>query len=165
MSLRKIKKMMLGTDKIKSSQVRRKVNQGLKERSVGMSPIVRRIYIATSFPRQKEANDLALSLVRDDTIIVSTWHEKDDKYADTPDQWKHRVLRDYKEVDSATILICLTGDERSHGGRHTEFGMALIKGISIVIIGPREQIFHYHPRVLQYDSVDQFMVMVLRKGK
>ena len=158
MSLRKLKKMMLGTDNIKSSQVRRKVNQGLKERKVKMSKIVRKIYVAASFPRQKEADDLALFMVRDNTCIVSEWHEKDKAYADSNQLMVERAIRDLNQVKSANIFICLTGDQMSHGGRHAEFGVALNNVNVVVIIGPREHVLHYHPRVLHYNSVDEFKV-------
>jgi hypothetical protein len=158
MSLRKLKKMMLGTEKIKSSQVRKKVNKGLRERKIQMSPIVRRIYIAASFPRKQEAENLARLLERDDTQIVSEWHEKDKAYADNDELMRQRAIRDCKQVLMSNIFICFTGDTMTHGGRHQEFGIALSKVNVVVIIGPRESVLHYHPRVLQYNTLDEFKV-------
>jgi len=43
------------------------------------------------------------------------------------------------------------------GGRHVEFGFGLALGREMVIVGPRENIFHNLPGVKQYDTFEDFV--------
>ena len=45
----------------------------------------------------------------------------------------------------------------ARGGRHVEFGMAIAAQKRIVVIGPRENIFHWLPMIEQFDTFDAFM--------
>jgi hypothetical protein len=54
---------------------------------------------------------------------------------------------DLADVSQSDALICFTEWPSSTGGRHVEFGYALALGIRIVMIGPREHIFHTLPQV------------------
>ncbi len=60
------------------------------------------------------------------------------------------AVLDLKDVDAADALVLYTepyGTPVPGGGRHVEFGYALGRGKHIVIVGPHENIFHWHPRV------------------
>ncbi len=38
------------------------------------------------------------------------------------------------------------------GGRHAEFGVALMLCDRVVLVGPREHVFHHHPKVVQFND-------------
>lgn len=57
---------------------------------------------------------------------------------------------DWEDVSTAEIVISFTEPPRSkatRGGRHVEFGIALAKGSRVIVVGHRENIFHWLPRV------------------
>ena len=56
------------------------------------------------------------------------------------------ALDDWRDVTSANVVVSFTEPPRStasRGGRHVEFGMALANGARMVVIGYRENIFHW----------------------
>lgn len=70
------------------------------------------------------------------------------------------ALLDLEDVDDADIVLSFTlplGTLFNGGGRHVEFGYALAKGKRVVIIGERECVFHHHPRVLQFDTLNDWI--------
>lgn len=57
---------------------------------------------------------------------------------------------DWEDVNSAEIIISFTEAPRSSAnrdGRHVEFGIGLAKGTRSIVIGYRENIFHWLPQV------------------
>lgn len=57
---------------------------------------------------------------------------------------------DWEDVNAAEIVISFTEPPRSkanRGGRHVEFGIALARGVRVIVVGYRENIFHWLPRV------------------
>jgi hypothetical protein len=55
------------------------------------------------------------------------------------------------DVIMSDEVVCLSGDAYSKGGRHSEVGAAIALGKRVWLIGPREQVFHYHPLVVQVE--------------
>lgn len=62
---------------------------------------------------------------------------------------------DYDDVRGCDLCISFTepprSDGRGRGGRHVEFGIALALGKLVWIVGPRENIFHWLPRVSHFE--------------
>lgn len=118
-----------------------------------------KIYIAASHPRFEQAENFALMARTAKIDVTSHWHSQPDKESYTPkDPTKLPKImegaseRDLWEVKSADILVVITGDTLTKGGRHAEVGIALGEGKEVLLIGPREMVFHYHPRVVQFHS-------------
>jgi hypothetical protein len=63
----------------------------------------------------------------------------------------HFVKEDCEDVYMAECVISFTEPPRSalgnRGGRHVEFGMAVAWGKRLIVVGHRENLFHYLPRV------------------
>jgi hypothetical protein len=62
---------------------------------------------------------------------------------------------DLEDVHAAELLIAFTEQPRSgnsRGGRHVEFGIALGRGVPIIVVGPRENIFCCLPYVTVYPT-------------
>lgn len=64
------------------------------------------------------------------------------------------ALDDYADVFACDLLVAFTETPRApsagRGGRHVEFGIALALGKRLVVVGPRENVFHALPGVEQY---------------
>ena len=114
-----------------------------------------KIYIAASFPRKNEANELASRLGGQGHDVISQWHEQDSEYGGG--ELPARAERDLCDIADCDILVSLTGDDLSHGGRHGEVGAALAYGKEVCIVGPREMVFHHHETVQVFSNVDAFL--------
>lgn len=67
------------------------------------------------------------------------------------------ALRDLRQIDEADRLILFTVDPDTmtrRGGRHVEFGYAMGKGKDLLVIGPKENIFHHLP-IVQIDTWEE----------
>ena len=69
----------------------------------------------------------------------------------------HQVyaLRDIEDVRAADILVLFTDPTKTifRAGRHVEFGMAIILGIPILVVGGEyENIFHHLPQVIHFST-------------
>ena len=61
---------------------------------------------------------------------------------------------DFLDVFGANMLIAFSEEPRtggaSRGGRHVELGLALAWGKEIIVVGPRENVFHTLPQVRHF---------------
>lgn len=65
---------------------------------------------------------------------------------------------DLDDVRSASVCIAFTespGQAQGRGGRHTELGIALAMGLRVILIGPREHVFHCLPDIEQFDTWEE----------
>ena len=59
---------------------------------------------------------------------------------------------DLDDLDRADTVISFTCGSGGKGGRHVEFGYGLAKGKRMIVVGPREHVFHTLPQVEVYAS-------------
>lgn len=70
---------------------------------------------------------------------------------------------DVDDLAAAETVISFTSDDGGgKGGRHVEFGLALGLGKRLIVVGPRENIFHTLPQVEHYPNWSR-LVMALSK--
>lgn len=133
-----------------------------------------RVYLAASYARKHEMRRYRDELTSIGCFITSRWIDNADKYANSdvstdfmqsePDLCFRYADADLEDINSSNLFVMFTGDKQSSGGRHTEFGIAMLmlgrteylRGICIV--GPRENVFQCSPAVWQYDSWEEFML-------
>lgn len=124
-----------------------------------------RIYIAAH--SQPMARDLKKQLELLGHAVVARWIEHDTKfglgaasYSDT--ERKALAAMDDADVRRADVLVLLAEPEGRFvpGGKHVETGIALGIGIPVYVVGRRENIFHWHPRVEVFESVDCLFQML-----
>lgn len=133
-----------------------------------------KIYVAASYPRKADARKVAEILAKAGHIIIAArWIYEDEGYdSDTHrgetkkrqyDRLSNAAIRDIEDVKSCDTLVCLTDGEvqLTHGGRHSELGMALLLEKDVFIVGPREQVFHYHPRVRHYNELNDLLQLLV----
>lgn len=115
-----------------------------------------KVYLAALFSRKDEMGEIARQLEDCGFIVVSSWVFGGEEGLTRPDI----AIKDFYDVDRADMIVSFThprGTPKPGGGRHVEFGYAFAKGKQCVIIGPRENVFHEHPKVLQFDSLEEFL--------
>jgi hypothetical protein len=68
---------------------------------------------------------------------------------------------DLQDVVGCDLLVAFSETPRSNasrGGRHVEFGIAMGLSKKLYVIGPRENIFHWHPSVAVHESFQLFLL-------
>lgn len=85
--------------------------------------------------------------------------------ADPAACWKHG-LSDLNDLIRADAIVSFTGGgPGGKGGRHIEHGIAIAAfagaqwaepGFRVIVVGPRENIFHCHPATEVYPTWDEF---------
>lgn len=115
-----------------------------------------RIYIAGAYSRRVELLVHSGLLKYDGHEITSRWLTG--VYEGR--EWTDAAIADddIKDVYVSDCVLSFTEDATSkhkRGGRHVEFGMALAWGKRLVLVGPRENVFHHQSRVEQYSTFEE----------
>ena len=122
------------------------------------------VYIASRFERKHEMKALVSLFAEHNIQVESRWLDEDispqSQLSDlTPLYCRSKAEIDLEDIDSADTLVFFSDaiPTTVRGGKHVEFGYALGTCRRIVVIGPHENIFHYLPHVIQYNSVEDFL--------
>jgi nucleoside 2-deoxyribosyltransferase len=78
----------------------------------------------------------------------------------TGDYHEAMADRDLREIEAADVLVAFSVDPDTltrRGGRHVEFGYAMGKGKSVIVVGPKENIFHHLPNVRRFVNWESFV--------
>lgn len=123
-----------------------------------------RIYVAASYMRMVEAAELARRLVKAGHVVQSRWLSGPAPslapYVQPDEAMVKYAAEDLTDLFNCEALVTLTGDkplQASRGGRHAELGMALAVGLRVIVLGPREQLFHWHPGVRVVATVKELL--------
>ncbi len=116
-----------------------------------------KIYLCASYHRRVELRGYAAQLVALGHTITSTWiTTDDDEAALTPEKLAEIAVADIGGLLAASTVIVFTEPPvtvaKPRGGRHTEFGYALAAGHNVLVVGPRENVFHNLPGVRAVDT-------------
>ncbi len=118
------------------------------------------VYFAACFSRREELRGYAAELREHGFVVTSRW-------LDSPAKLRADELRregrgaevarmDLEDVRGADVCIAFTETvdtgERGRGGRHTELGIALGLGRLVLIVGPREHVFHCLPDMVHHPN-------------
>jgi nucleoside 2-deoxyribosyltransferase len=89
-------------------------------------------------------------------VVTSRWiegnHEIErDASGEDADRERQRFAEeDLEDINRADVLVIFSPREHfrtGRGGRHVEVGYAIGRGIPIVLVGERENVFHWHSLV------------------
>jgi nucleoside 2-deoxyribosyltransferase len=131
---------------------------------------VMKIYIAARFSKRHEANKLANFLQDLGHTITSRWVRPEcdhvmptglSEQAEDSERQRY-AMEDIEDVNNCDWMISLMEEPRnnSRGGRHIEFGYALALRKKLTIIGKRETVFHHLDEVIQFESIEQFLIHI-----
>ena len=127
------------------------------------------IYLAARYSRLEELQGYADDLRAIGHRVEARWllgdhqiHEGADKVEaatmSVPIEGRVFAEDDVLDVASADMLIAFSEEPRaggaSRGGRHVEFGLALAWRKKVIVVGPRENVFHTLPGVKHFWSWD-----------
>lgn len=132
-----------------------------------------KIYLAASYARRREMQSYAAVLETFGHQVICRWiagsHSLDDGLIsvgafEAQVTW---ACEDYDDARQSDWIISFTEPPRSkysRGGRHVEFGVGLATGKRMIVIGYRENLFHYLPHVEFYSDWDAFVLSLLSQG-
>jgi hypothetical protein len=121
----------------------------------------RMIYLAAHYARNAEMRGYRDILEAMGHKVTSRWI---DQHQDTglltealgeaelnahPELGTPYALKDMEDIYTADTVMSFTNG-RGRGGRHVEFGMAVVLMKRLVIVGPREHVFHTLPDIEHY---------------
>lgn len=115
-----------------------------------------KIYLASLYSRRAELESYADQLTKAGHVITSTWVYGNEVGLSRTDI----ALLDIYDVDRADLVLSFTepyGTMYKGGGRCVEFGYGLARRKISCIIGERENVFHHHPDVQKFESLDEFI--------
>ncbi len=126
------------------------------------------VYLAGRYSRHAELEGYARTLRALGFTVSSRWHsgahELEETDADVEIDKRRFAEEDLVDLADAGILVSFTDgpdvDGASRGGRHVEFGMALAIGARLLVVGPRENVFHWLPFVWQFDEWESARFMI-----
>lgn len=131
-----------------------------RHRSHGM-----KIYLAARYSRHPEMRAYRDDLEDLGHTVTSRWINGHHQMAEAtmftagaPEEVNRFALEDLEDLRAADLVINFTEVPRSgnnRGGRHVEFGMAHALGLGLIIVGHRENVFHYLPEVVFYPSWEE----------
>lgn len=142
------------------------------------------VYLAARYSRREEIADHAEALESLGYKVTSRWllgdHQIDaagkpisDAGEDLVENGEgeeaaklraHFAIEDVEDVRAANTIILFTEEPysvASRGGRHVEFGIAIERGMNLIVIGPHEHVFTWLPDVQQYDTWADFFELLL----
>lgn len=86
-------------------------------------------------------------------IVTSRWLDQPDKPFDTMTATERQIcgnqdIADLSDAEAAIFFTQEANEQRGrHGARHVEFGIALSTRKTVIVVGPRENVFYYTPYV------------------
>ena len=117
-------------------------------------------YLASAFARHPEMRAARDDLVAAGHTVTSRWidlHGGDQLEAmvandlrEHPERAARYAMADIQDLFAADTVISFTGFG-GRGGRHVEFGLAIAASKRLIVVGPREHVFHALPEV-EYHS-------------
>jgi hypothetical protein len=110
-----------------------------------------KIYLAARYGRAAEMCKVRTELQKYGHEITSHWIDG----LHNADQDSRYAQEDFDDVVLCDAVVSFTGDPngRSRGGRHVEFGVGLALRKRMIIVGPRENVFHRLPVVEVYSTL------------
>lgn len=116
--------------------------------------------MASKFSRREELRQVADQIERAGAVITSRWLRNEQPLAN--DELRGDgpaaayAAMDLEDLRGSDMCIAFTepGDSSAsgRGGRHAELGIAIGLELDVVVIGPREHVFHCLPEISQYAS-------------
>lgn len=81
------------------------------------------------------------------------------------EQCAELAIHDYEDIQAADAVASFTCGSGGKGGRHVEFGMAVALGKRLIVVGPREHVFHTLPQVEWYPNWSRWVMALTRSSQ
>lgn len=114
-----------------------------------------KVYLSARYGRMHELAAYAAQLAALGITCTSTWLT-----GSTFENSTENALTDVHDIYDADAFVTFSEEPvefsdksfASRGGRHVEFGVAYETGIPMLVVGPRENVFHLLDGVEQFDA-------------
>ena len=125
------------------------------------------IYLAGMFSTIAKRKAQAAELRELGFDVTSRWIDETVPHTveikDVPEQYsKETAIADKEDIEAAEYfiefvptaeeLVATTVSAMSRGGRHWEMGQADALGKEVLVVGPKENVFHFLPYVKHFES-------------
>jgi nucleoside 2-deoxyribosyltransferase len=131
-----------------------------------------KVYIAARIEDREQAEGIKKELEGHGVEVTAAWIriEGELKLEEIPDEKvreeerQKRLQMDLDQVKDADALVLykpLSAHRNTTGGHHVETGYALAFGKPVFLIGTRENIFHWHPLVKEFDTANEVVAALL----
>lgn len=125
-----------------------------------------RIYLAARYGRRDELRTYRDALAELGCLTTSRWLDSENDGGDGGDEGSEDArggvaLDCLEDVRASDMLIAFTepyDSKASRGGRHVEYGIAVIACKMVAVVGPRESVFHCLPGVPRFARWPDFLV-------
>lgn len=124
------------------------------------------IYLAARYSRREELVLYRAILTKFGHTVTSRWlngnHQISDDGLSAEAAEEERIRfaeEDWEDLTDAEVVVSFTEPPRatnSRGGRHVEFGAAMALGKRVIVVGPRENVFHCRRIVEWYPDWEWF---------
>lgn len=125
-----------------------------------------KIYIAAPWELKDDAYDLGYKITELGPLsdmVVSRWFERPPTFS--VDHPIDQLITETAEIDRAElrladtfIALCPeTWHGRGTGGRHVEFGIAIERGLKLIVIGKKSNVYYYLPGVIHFNTPEDFL--------
>jgi hypothetical protein len=129
-----------------------------------------KVYLASRYSTKDLMNTYAQELRASGIEVTSTWLEETHGPNTQLQDVRDEELAGYAEADLRDVyraewLVFFSVDPTipvARGGRHVEFGYALGLGRKILVVGPKENIFHYLPEIHFVNNFEEAKEFLLR---
>lgn len=126
---------------------------------------MKRVYLAARYDRRDELREYREILTSYGIEVTSRWLDETEPLNSQMGQHSEdfyilTARIDLEDVDDADTIIFFSEDPLvgyRRGGRHVEYGYALKGGKDIIVIGPKENVFHYGTGAIHFESFEQFL--------
>lgn len=118
---------------------------------------LKKVYLAAKFSRREELEKLVPFFKECGYECVARWVFGGEDGLSREDI----ALLDLEDIDKADTIVLFThprGEPQPGGGRFVEFGYALANNKECIVIGPAENVFISHPKVIRFDNLEAFAV-------
>ena len=125
------------------------------------------IYLAARYSRHVELQSVRADLEKLGHTVTSRWINGDHQISDVGLSAQAKegerirfAMEDYHDLCAASAIVAFTESPRatnSRGGRHVELGIALGRGMKVIVVGPRENVFCCLPCVEWFENYDYFI--------
>lgn len=127
------------------------------------------VYLAAQFARKDEMAKKRVELENYGITVTSQWTDEaldpTAELSDVDDETNTEVANsDLLDIDAADVLVFFTEDPTVgivRGGRHVELGYAFGGGKKVITVGPRENIFHFLPEIINFRTWKQAKIYLL----
>ena len=120
-----------------------------------------KVYLASQFARQAELARCREDLLAIGWHVTASWLDEED---DSTEDYAIYAENDLRDIDSADAIIFFSGPPYygdlatvARGGRHFELGYAYHSNKLCIIIGSRENLFHYLPNMQRFETWAGFL--------